>query len=266
MKTEGKSGREKDRASQRVLVVEDSPVNLQLALMQLRSLGYAADSASNGREALTKLEGTRYDVILMDCQMPEMDGFEATWQIRNREEQGGAETGEVAPIQIIAMTADASEDSREKCLAAGMNDYIRKPVQLPELEVALDRASLGPGAGQPDEVLDPLVLAGLRLLRQPGRPDPVLEIIALFMEDAPERLAAIEAAARANDMWSMSKIVAAATNLRGSASNLGARQLAMLCGQMETAARQGALDEVGQLLGQAREELQRVRLALDRVE
>jgi CheY-like chemotaxis protein len=266
MKTEGNSSRKKDRASQRVLVVEDSPVNLQLALMQLQSLGYASDSASNGREALEKLEGAGYDIILMDCQMPEMDGFEATWQIRNREQQASAEAGDVAPVQIIAMTADASEDSREKCLAAGMNDYIRKPVQLPELEVVLERASLGPEARQADEVLDPLMLAGLRLLRRPGRPDPVFEIIALFLEDAPERLLAMEDAVKSNDMWSLSKIVAASTSLKGSAGNLGARQLVVLCGQMETAARQGALDEVGTLVQQAREELERVRLALDKVE
>jgi len=235
-------------------------------LMQLQSLGYQADSAINGREALKKLKASAFDIILMDCQMPEMDGFEATWQIRNEENERSKQPGQIEPVQIIAMTADTAEDSREKCLAAGMNDYLRKPVQLPELEAVLERASLGLESGRLEEVLDPVVLAGLRMLRQPGRPDPVVEIISLFLEDTPDRLSAIQDAVKSNDMWSMSKIVAASTSLKGSASNLGAKELAALCGEMEKAARQGALDEVAQHLDLAREELERVRLALDRVE
>jgi CheY-like chemotaxis protein len=249
----------------RVLVVEDSPVNLQLALLQLQTLGYVTDSALNGREALERRAGQRYDIILMDCQMPEMDGFEATWQIRQQEADRVRAGEEVRPVQIIAMTADAAEDSREKCLAAGMNDYIRKPVQVPELEAVLARARQALAGGEADEVLDPMILAGLRLLRQAGRPDPVAQLIALFLEEAPERLAAINQAVRANDMWSMSKIVAAATSLKGSSSNIGARDLARLCGEIELAGRDGAMDEVGQLAGQAGQELERVRQALARV-
>jgi CheY-like chemotaxis protein len=248
-----------------VLVVEDSPVNLQVALMQLQSLGYTADSAANGREALEKIDQSHYDIILMDCQMPVMDGFEASWQIRNRESGQAKASGDVVPIQIIAMTADTAEDSREKCLTAGMNDYIRKPVQLPELEAALERAARTPEARKLDEVLDPIVLAGLRMLRRAGRPDPVTELVTLFLEEAPERLAAIETAVKANDMWSMSKIVAAATSLKGSCSNLGAQDLAVICGNIETSGRDGALDEIDPLLQQAREELERVRAALEQV-
>jgi len=266
MKTKGKSGRKKDRSSQRVLVVEDSPVNLQLAVMQLQSLGFEADSAMNGREALEKLDKNAFDIVLMDCQMPEMDGFEATWQIRHREGERAKAGDEMKPIQIIAMTADTSEDSREKCLAAGMNDYLRKPVQLTELEAVLERASQEGGDRLLEEVLDPMVLAGLRLLRQPGRPDPVLELITLFLEEAPERLAAIGDAVKANDMWSMSKIVAASTSLKGSASNLGAKELASLCGTMEVAGRNGALDEVGLLLAKSQSELERVRQAIEKLD
>jgi CheY-like chemotaxis protein len=241
-------------------------VNLQLALMQLQSLGYAADSATNGREALELTAKFHYDIILMDCQMPEMDGFEATWQIRHHENEQSHEPGDLKPVQIIAMTADSSEDSREKCLAAGMNDHIRKPVQLPELEVVLERASRGAEGSPIDEVLDPMVLAGLRMLRQPGRPDPVVELITMFLEEAPERFSAIEQAIKANDMWSMSKIVAASTGLKGSASNLGAHELATICGHLEKAGRNGALDEAGEWLKQGREELERVSLALEKVE
>lgn len=243
-----------------VLVVEDSPVNAQLALMQLEALGYAADAASNGREALERMEAKTYAIILMDCQMPEMDGFEATWQIRHREQSGEAEQGKA--VQIIAMTADTAEDSRDKCLAAGMNDYIRKPVQIPELEAALDRATREPGAGGVDEVLDPLVLAGLRMLRRAGREDPVAQLASMFRTDAPEKLSTIRAALEANDMWSISKIVAAATSLKGSAANLGARDLAGICGEMEEASRRGNLEEVRDPLERAHVELERVREAL----
>ncbi len=264
-KSEARPDPDNTRNNLRVLVVEDSPVNLQLALMQLEKLGYAADSAMNGREALERITATSYDIILMDCQMPEMDGFEATWQIRNRENEKAKAADESKTVQIIAMTADAAEDSREKCLAAGMNDYIRKPVQITELDAALQRASRRPGAGDVEEVLDPMILAGLRMLRQPGRPDPVAELTTLFLEEAPERLLAIEQAVKADDMWSMSKIVAAATSLKGSSSNIGAKDLATLCGQIEMAGRSGALDEVGQLVKQASQELDRVRQALAQV-
>jgi CheY-like chemotaxis protein/HPt (histidine-containing phosphotransfer) domain-containing protein len=263
---EAKQEQSEPQAAHTVLVVEDSPVNLHLALMQLETLGYPAASAVNGREALDCIAKDHYDIILMDCQMPEMDGFEATWQIRNRESQHSPESPKVTPVCIIAMTADTAQDSREKCLAAGMNDYIRKPVKVTELEAALDRAIRGPEAGGLEEVLDPLVLAGLRMLRQPGRPDPVVELITLFLEEAPERLSFIREAVAANDMWSMSKIVAAATSLKGSSSNIGARDLAAVSGRIEQAARNGVLDEAGALLQEATDELERVRLALAKVE
>lgn len=265
MTDESKSAPPRPRESLKVLVVEDSPVNLQLALMQLQNLGHSGDSATNGREALERLAERQYDVILMDCQMPEMDGFEATWQIRHKESEQSKQAGAVKPVQIIAMTADAAEDSREKCLAAGMNDYVSKPVQVAELEAALERATRSPEEARLDAILDPMVLAGLRLLRQAGRPDPVAHLIALFLEEAPGRLTAIEQALKAKDMWSMSKIVAASTSLKGSASNVGARDLASLSGRMEEAARDGALEDVGLLLDQAREELERVSRALKEV-
>lgn len=262
-KTQSISGKPKE--SIRVLVVEDSPVNLQLALMQLQTLGYQADPAKNGVEAVERMREGCYDMILMDCQMPEMDGFEATWQIRHRENENAAQPGDAVHAYIIAMTADAAEDNREKCLAAGMNDYLQKPVQLPELEAALDRARQDPAALEAEEILDPMILAGLRLLRQPGKPDPVADLIKLFLMDTPERIEAIRQAVAANDMWSMSKIVAAATSLKGSASNLGARGLTGLCTRIEHCGRAGLLDEVSQLLAEAEAEYERVKQALEKI-
>jgi len=107
-----------------------------VALAQLNKLGYATDIAANGFEVLAALEKSRYNIVLMDCQMPDLDGFVTTQRIREREKCEQTE----APVRIIAMTANAMTGDREKCLAAGMNDYVSKPVRTEELQAALERA------------------------------------------------------------------------------------------------------------------------------
>src|SRR5215475_6099633 len=165
----------------RILVAEDSPLNQQVALKQLEKLGYQADAVSDGSQVLDALGRAHFDIILMDCQMPEMSGYEATWQIREREKQTAGESGP-ARIYIIAMTANTEADNREKCLAAGMDDFINKPVQLPELEAALHRALADRAAQQAlEEVIDPIIIAGLRQLRMPGKSDALADLIDLFL-------------------------------------------------------------------------------------
>ena len=119
-------------ASTMLLIAEDNPINQKLAIMQVRKLGYQAEAVADGHEALTAMETGRYALVLMDCQMPRMDGFSATVAIRQRELAG-------QHVPIIAMTANAMEGDRERCLAAGMDDYVAKPVRLAELSAVLAR-------------------------------------------------------------------------------------------------------------------------------
>jgi two-component system, sensor histidine kinase and response regulator len=250
----------------RILVAEDSPLNQQVALKQLEKLGYQADAVSDGTQVLEALARTSYDIILMDCQMPEMSGYEAAWQIRNREKEQPENSGGRGRVQIIAMTANTKADDREKCLAAGMDDFINKPVQLPELEAAVLRGLANRAAARTtEETLDPVIIASLRQLRTPGKPDPISDLIDLFLREAPSRLDAMEQAVLKIDATSMAALINAATNLKGSSANLGARNLAALCDEIEQVVRSSDLADVQPLIERARQELQRVQGALSQL-
>jgi len=247
----------KTLSSARILLAEDNLVNQRLALRQLQKLGYAAQPVSNGFEVLQELQRQTYDLILMDCQMPELDGYEVTRRLRQWEKET-----QHAPAYIIAVTAHALEGDRERCVSAGMNDYITKPVHLAQLEAALIRGlkRKATPAGSADPVLDPVCLAGLKELREPGQPDPLSELFELFRH---ESLACVEKIERGVTDHNSGATAQAAHTLKGSASNLGATQLATYCSQTEQRARASDWDAMPELVRHLNEELARVKSALD---
>jgi CheY-like chemotaxis protein/HPt (histidine-containing phosphotransfer) domain-containing protein len=166
----------KELADKLILVVEDNAVNQQVALLELEYLGIRADAVGNGLEAIAALSAIEYDLILMDCQMPEMDGFEATKKIRTMKQP-------CSLVPIVAMTAQAMEGDRARCLDAGMDDYLSKPIDRIELLTAL-RHWLVPGSGNggPSNSL-------------PLLPPSPLEAADLFDRDA--------LAAKFGDKWRM---------------------------------------------------------------
>jgi PAS domain S-box-containing protein len=248
----------------RILLAEDNEVNQRVALKQLKKLGYHADAVSNGAQVLAALQRAPYDIILMDCQMPEMDGYEAARRIR-QSENGSWIHLRSSPF-IVALTANALQGDRERCLAVGMNEYLTKPIQLSDLEKVLQRALLkiNPCArtvesSPPNEVLDLNVINGLRELREPGQPDPLAELIGVFLRDVRPRLGRIEDALAQQDGTTAA---GAAHTLKGSAGNLGARKLALLCGRIEKHAKAGELAEAATLLEAAKSEFAEVEQRL----
>jgi len=252
----------------RLLVVEDNLVNQTVAVETLARFGYHADVAANGLEALAAVETIRYDVAFMDVQMPGMDGLETTRRIRQREA-----TTQTAPLRIIAMTASALRGDREACLAAGMDDYIRKPIRVTEVRQALERAATGqpPAATAatsrteplpPLALLDYTLLAQLEQLNLPGQPSVLMELVRLYKREAPGLLAAMRAALAARDA---DHLRLKAHTLKGASSNLGAAQLQARSAALE---KHGTLspvewDAVQSLLAQAEREYEQTQTALE---
>jgi PAS domain S-box-containing protein len=227
-----------DASKVKILVAEDNEINRKVAVRQLQSLGYAADFAVNGRQAVEMLERNQYDLVLMDCQMPEMDGFEATAAIRRRE-------GDANHTVIIAMTAHALEGEREKCLAAGMDDYLSKPVKLDSLRQTIERwskplaieqnsddesdLSIDPGF-QNLKSIDHSVLEDFRDFQPPDDPDIVTELIDLFLEDVSRRIPIFKKAVADQDI---NVIKEQAHSLKGSSGNIGACRITEISKMIE---------------------------------
>jgi CheY-like chemotaxis protein len=226
----------------RVLVVEANAVNQRVAVRMLEKQGYHADAVANGHEAVDALAQIPYDLVLMDCQMPEMDGYAATAAIRRCERDQGAAARRTP---IIGMTANALQGDAEKCLAAGMDGYLAKPVTAHQLAAVLTRWSAQAEPGVAQEAVDTSTLAALRNLQGEVQPDIRAELIAVYLRDTPPRLAALrEALARAD----AGALRGAAHCLKGSSSHMGAVQMAQLCADLEEQARSADLADAAQTL------------------
>lgn len=246
----------------RILLAEDNVVNQKVALAQLKRLGYSAEIAVNGRRALEILRSGNFEVILLDCQMPEWDGYETARELRRLEAHG--ELGSRRPHYIIALTAHAMPGDREKCVAAGMDDFLTKPLEIEDLRVALERAALAlgyepsipsitsNGAAKPSELtpasatLDSKFLNSLRALQSTDAPDEAGEFIDLYLKDLPQRLELIRRAIVDRDAAAGQ---AATHALKGSSGNLGGKRLAGLCASLEQALRAPDWAQADRLLG-----------------
>jgi two-component system, sensor histidine kinase and response regulator len=259
---------DRDEPRLRILVAEDNKINQEVAKHTLKKLGHRADVAANGNEAVAALQQIPYDLVLMDCQMPELDGYEATRAIRRGE-------GSARHVPIIAMTANAMPGDRERCLAAGMDDYIAKPFQLEALRAVLRLwapatssrrddvpmiAKAADAAPVSPETVDGDTLAALRELEAADAPGFLAELVGLFVDDLPGRLDAIANGIARADAPATS---AAAHSLKGSAANLGAKPLASLCQRLEVAGKAGSLEGAELLLEAIRAEAERARLRLE---
>lgn len=219
----------------KILVVEDNPVNQSVALHMLDQLGYEGIAAGNGLEAIARLNQGHFPIIFMDCQMPELDGYETTRKIREMESTR-TDTS-IPPMRIIAMTANAMEGDRQRCLDAGMDDYISKPIMFPAIKAILagDAAPV-PETNLPEEAtelprLDPTVLANFQKQSPADSYDPLADLAELFGEEIPKQLSGLQQALSQDDR---PVFVRVAHTLKGSANNIGACRLADLCLQLES--------------------------------
>lgn len=233
------------------LLVEDNPVNLHVARKLVKLVGLDLDEAHNGQEAVEKLAKFDYDLILMDCQMPIMDGYTATRTIRENEKASGGDR-----IPIIAMTANAMVGDKEKCLDAGMDDYMSKPLNRHVLEETIKKwlnaksggtavkrrpaskpaspVSALPQVPDGEGVVDETILQDLVDIMG----DEFLELLEVYLEDSPKAVASLEQAASNNDLRAL---VAPAHSLKSTSANLGATRLSELAKALEHGARTGHL-------------------------
>jgi CheY-like chemotaxis protein len=259
----------------RILLAEDNTVNQKVALRLLERMGYRADVVANGLEVLEALQRQRYDVILMDVQMSDMDGLEASRAIHE-----GWEAWQRP--RIIAMTANAMQGDREECLAAGMDDYLTKPIQIKALQEALERVGLlarihrrptsplspvqtapltleSEKQAEPGPALDLAVLAELRQFQGEGEPDIVQELAEAFQFETPPLLEVLHQAVAEGQPEQLKR---AAHNLKGSSNNLGARTMAALSAELETIGKNGTVEGTAELVTRLEQEYQRVCQAL----
>jgi CheY-like chemotaxis protein/HPt (histidine-containing phosphotransfer) domain-containing protein len=228
-------------------VTEDNPVNAELLTTLLRKFGHATHVATSGHEALAALERDRFDLVLMDLQMPGLDGIKTTASIRQNERGTGRHT------PIIAVTAHALQGTRELCLAAGMDDYLAKPIDRHDLFAAIERAVAG---AAPERLVPSPALPVDHILQQVSGDAPAArKLISLFLETTPPLLAEVRAALKAGDS---DRLRRATHTLKGSVTQLGdapSREAAL---RLEALAKAARLEAAGPILAQLEARLGRL--------
>ncbi|MBI3556959.1 MAG: response regulator [Deltaproteobacteria bacterium] len=229
------------RKAKRILIAEDNAANQKVVQRFLEKLGYGADTVANGQEAVTAIRQKPYDLVLMDCQMPEMDGYQASIKIRSNEHADGR-----ARVPILALTAHALAGDREKCLAAGMDDYLSKPVELTSLDQAVQkwtsaskRRALGSASRPMPKTLTTLdheYIRQLQDLTADGKPDLFVEVSDIYMHAAADRVEKIKTAFARNDFEALSR---EAHGMRSTAFSVGARLMSEICENLERLAKNG---------------------------
>ena len=243
----------------RILVAEDNPVNQQLALHLLERRGHSAIVAENGREALAAIEKNTFDLVLMDVQMPEMGGLEATRAIREKEKSTGKH------LPIVAMTAHAMQGDRERCLEAGMDGYLAKPLD-PKIFLQVVEGTALPGGTsetEPSTLKSEQIVDNSTLLaRFGGDRKLVFKLVNAFRKDCPRMIATIGSAIRARDAAALAN---AAHALKGSVGNFGASAAFETAREVEKLAREGKLDGARELSGTLEERTTAFLLALQAI-
>ena len=240
-----------------ILLVEDNEVNLTVGKEMLEVLGYRCEVAPHGRAAIEALRGGRYALVLMDCQMPEMDGFSATRAIRDLEARGERFASGNARLPIVALTAHAMAGDRERCIEAGMDGYVIKPFAQAELDLEIqrhlaarasaDHGAAGAGVAPPPqfgETLDASALDALRALDKDGTRGVVRRVFDIYLKNAPVLIAEIQAGAAASDLDRLGR---AAHSLKSSSRSVGAANLAEMCRELERSASEGRAADAGNL-------------------
>jgi len=252
-------------AGLRILIAEDNPVNQQVLQRQVQRLGITADLVANGEEVLGVLRQGNYDAVLMDCQMPVMDGYAATRAIRERELREGGPR-----MPIVAVTANAMREDYDRCRDCGMDDFVAKPVQMAALSNAIERAvaaSRGPGApvstpaeSAPSGGVDMAALSALQ--EDLGGPDALARIVRLFLEQLDPQAEQIDETARSSEHEGLAR---AAHRMRSSAATLGATLLADTLGSLEAAAHDGDAAACDQLAAAFARQVATTRATLEGV-
>jgi len=264
-----------ERLPLRILLCEDNAINQKVAVRILKQLGYQCDVAANGREGLEALDRLHYDLVFMDLMMPEMDGLTATRAIRERQKDTAAHPNYNSRILIIAMTAHALQSDRERCAAAGMDDYLAKPIRPADVRGMIERwapqiqpdAAIRPAtapdaaatqavpapAGEP-----PVEMTRLADLTE-GDPDSMRELVDLFYTQTEKQFQQIEDAVRANKTADVGHI---AHSCKGASATLGMARLAAVLLKLEKLGKSGALAGGEELCAEARREFKDIRIFL----